>query len=77
MPTIVLGQAAGTAAALAVKTGAQPRNVDPAMLQDTLRKDDVVLDVERVEFDFEIPVDKVGRHPLRAPKDWRAKEWRH
>jgi hypothetical protein len=55
VPTIVVGQAAGTAAALAVQSGVESRDVDLKQLQCLLRKDDVVLDVERVEFDFEIP----------------------
>lgn len=59
VPTIAVGQAAGTAAALAVRAGVEPRDVDLNTLQDTLRGDDVVLDVERVEFDFEIPEDKI------------------
>ena len=62
VPTIVVGQAAGTAAALAVKANVQPRDVDVSSLQRALRRDDVVLDVERVTFDWEIPQDK-----LRAP----------
>ena len=59
VPTIVVGQAAGTAAALAAETGVEPRDVDVEKLQDLLRRDDVVLDVETVAFDFEIPEDKV------------------
>ena len=59
VPTIVVGQAAGTAAALAVREGVEPRDIDLEELQDTLRKDDVVLDAERTEFDFEIPEDKI------------------
>jgi hypothetical protein len=55
VPTIVVGQAAGTAAALAVQSGVEPRGVDLKQLQGMLRKDNVVLDVERVAFDFEIP----------------------
>ena len=51
VPTIVMGQAAGTAAALAVKHGTQIRLVDLEELQDTLRQADVVLDVETVELD--------------------------
>ena len=58
-PTIVVGQAAGTAAALAVKAGVQPRDVDLSALQTALRQDDVVLDAETMEFDFEIPEDKI------------------
>jgi hypothetical protein len=61
VPTIVVGQAAGTAAALAVQRGVAPRDVDLAQLQEVLRSADVVLDVERVAFDFEIPRDKVKR----------------
>ena len=63
VPTIVVAQAAGTAAALAIQCGVQPRDVDLQQLQDALRRDDVVLDVETVEFDFQIPEDKV-RHDL-------------
>jgi len=55
VPTIVVGQAAGTAAALAVRTGVEPRDVNLEELQNALRQDNVVLDEERVEFDFEIP----------------------
>jgi hypothetical protein len=65
VPTIVVGQAAGTAAALAVRTGVQPRAVDLPQLQAALRQDNVVLDVERVTFDWDIPKDK-----LRAPWDF-------
>ena len=43
-PCFATGQAAGTAAALCVKTGVQPRQVDIAALQETLRKNDVVLE---------------------------------
>jgi hypothetical protein len=60
VPTIVVSQAAGTAAALAVQAGVDPRDIDLRQLQDMLRKDDVVLDVERVEFDFEIPEGENG-----------------
>lgn len=51
VPTIVVGQAAGTAAGLAVKRGVQPRNVDVKELQSILRKDGVVLDVETIDLD--------------------------
>jgi len=47
-PTIVVGQAAGTAAALAVKSGIALRDVDIQHLREALRKADVVLDVETV-----------------------------
>ncbi|MFX0100322.1 MAG: FAD-dependent oxidoreductase [Candidatus Hodarchaeota archaeon] len=50
-PTIVVGQAAGTAAALAVKNKVEPRNVDVQELREILRKNDVVLDAETVELD--------------------------
>lgn len=59
VPTIVVGQAAGTAAALAVQSGTKPRDVDLKLLQDALREDDVVLDVEAIAFDFDIPKDKI------------------
>ena len=38
-----------------------PRDVNLDELQGTLRRDDVVLDVERVTFDFEIPEDRIRR----------------
>jgi len=60
VPTIVVGQAAGTAAALAVKTGVEPRDVNLKQLQDALRKDNVVLDAETIDSDFEIPKGKTG-----------------
>jgi ribulose 1,5-bisphosphate synthetase/thiazole synthase len=51
-PTIVVGQAAGTAAALAVRSapesGVEIRDVDVRRLQEMLREADVVLDVETV-----------------------------
>ncbi|MFX0101506.1 MAG: FAD-dependent oxidoreductase [Candidatus Hodarchaeota archaeon] len=50
-PTIVVGQAAGTAAALAVASNVEPRDVNIKKLQEILRKNDVVLDVETVELD--------------------------
>jgi hypothetical protein len=59
VPTIVVGQAAGTAAALAVRAGVQPRDVNVHVLGEALRRDDVVLDAERVGFDFEIPKDRI------------------
>lgn len=58
-PTIVVGQAAGTAAALAAAAGVEPREVDLEALQSALRQGDVVLDVETVSFDFEMPEDKI------------------
>lgn len=61
VPTIVVGQAAGTAAALAVRSGVQPRQVDLGALQSALRQDNVVLDVETVQFDFPIPEEKIRR----------------
>ena len=51
VPTIVVGQAAGTAAALAVKDNVELRDVDLEKLRSQLRKDDVVLDVETIELD--------------------------
>jgi hypothetical protein len=55
VPTIVVGQAAGTAAALAAKSGVEPRQADLAKLQDALRADGAVLDAETTEFDFAVP----------------------
>jgi hypothetical protein len=37
-PVMAMGQAAGTAAALCVKTGATPRSLDAAALVKTLRE---------------------------------------
>ncbi len=45
-PTIVVGQAAGTAAALAAKEGVEIRDMDLTELRRVLRRADVVLDVE-------------------------------
>ncbi|MHA1871828.1 MAG: FAD-dependent oxidoreductase [Promethearchaeota archaeon] len=42
--TIIVSQAAGTAAAICVSKGIQPRNIDIKELQDELRKQDVVLE---------------------------------
>ncbi len=50
-PTIVVGEAAGTAAGLAVLRAVEPRNVDLAELRDILRKNDVVLDDETMHLD--------------------------
>jgi hypothetical protein len=50
-PTIVVGQAAGTAAALAVRSGVEVRDVDLPRLQEVLRAADVVLDAETVPLD--------------------------
>ncbi|MHA1338589.1 MAG: FAD-dependent oxidoreductase [Promethearchaeota archaeon] len=42
--TIVCGQAAGVAAALCLKHNVEPRNLDVKILQDILKKQDVILD---------------------------------
>ena len=55
VPTIVVGQAAGTAAALAIQENRQPRDVDLPALQEALRRDNVVLDVESVTYDWPLP----------------------
>jgi hypothetical protein len=47
-PSICQGQAAGTAAALASKTNVTPKNVDIKLLQDTLRKQGVIVTVKDV-----------------------------
>jgi len=57
-PTIVVGQAAGTAAALAALNNLEPRDVDIQELRRILRENDVVLGVETVELDNPIPEDK-------------------
>ncbi|GAF94291.1 unnamed protein product, partial [marine sediment metagenome] len=41
-PAMMTGQAAGTAAALAVKEGVDPRNLDPAPLRQQLTADGVI-----------------------------------
>ncbi|MHA1700222.1 MAG: FAD-dependent oxidoreductase, partial [Promethearchaeota archaeon] len=50
-PTIVVGQAAGTAASLCVKNNVEPRDVDLQELRSILRADDVVLDDETIELE--------------------------
>ncbi len=62
VPTIVVGQAAGTAAALAVKHGVEIRDVDLQELRKVLRDADVVLDVETMDFDW-IPDDLREKKP--------------
>ena len=57
-PTIVVGQAAGTAAALAASNNIEPRDVDVQELRRILRENDVVLDVETIKLDNRIPEDK-------------------
>jgi len=42
--SVEMGQAAGTAAALAVKTGTTPRKLGPDLLRETLRKDGAKVD---------------------------------
>ena len=42
-----------------MKAGVQPREVDLGQLQSALREDDVVLDAETVEFDFDIREGKI------------------
>jgi hypothetical protein len=42
--TMAMGQAAGTAAAMAVAEGGGPRDVDVAALRDRLRADGAVLE---------------------------------
>jgi hypothetical protein len=44
---MAMGQAAGTAAALAVASGRDSRDVDPAALRDRLHRDGAVTDLER------------------------------
>ena len=56
-PTIVVGQAAGTAAALAALNNIEPRDVNLQELRRILRENDVVLDVETIKLDT-IPEDK-------------------
>ncbi len=54
-PTMVVGQAAGTAAALSVKNKKSPHNIDLDQLKEKLKDQNVLLDLETVEFDFETP----------------------
>jgi hypothetical protein len=44
---MAMGQAAGTAAALATAAGGSPRDVDPAVLRDRLRRDGAIVDLEQ------------------------------
>ena len=52
---MAMGQAAGTAAALALAGGRAPRDLDPAVLRDRLRTDGAVLDVPPVPAGSEQP----------------------
>ena len=47
--SVEMGQAAGTAAALALKSGTTPRKLDPALLRDTLRRDGAKVDCPELE----------------------------
>lgn len=58
-PNMVVGQGAGTAAALAVKENQEPRDVDPEKLHNILKEDGVQMDHEVYDFDFEIPKEKI------------------
>lgn len=64
-PGMVVGQGAGTAAAIAVKSNVQPRAVDLKQLQATLRKDGAQLDHESMKFDFEIPKEKIRMDKIK------------
>jgi hypothetical protein len=44
---MAMGQAAGTAAGLAVAAGVDPRDVDRAVLRERLRDDGAIVDLER------------------------------
>ena len=43
---MAMGQAAGTAAALGTAAGGSPRDIDPAVLRDRLRRDGAIVDLE-------------------------------
>ena len=45
----VMGEAAGTAAVLAIKAGTTPRNVDPKALQASLKKQDCIVDENDID----------------------------
>jgi hypothetical protein len=62
-PTIVVGQAAGTAAALAARSGVEIRDVDVQALRQVLRAAGVVLDVETV------PLDTIPKEWLSMPSE--------
>ena len=53
-PTIVVGQAAGTAAALAAASNIEARDLDLKKLRAALRDADVVLDIETVDLDINV-----------------------
>jgi hypothetical protein len=44
---MAMGQAAGTAAAIAVGDGVDPREIDATALRDALRRDGAVVDLDR------------------------------
>jgi hypothetical protein len=64
-PTIVVGQAAGTAAALAVSRGTRIREVDLTELRARLRAADVVLDLEVMD----LPTIPPDFNPKARPAD--------
>jgi FAD-dependent oxidoreductase family protein len=64
-PSMVTGQAAGTAAAMSILSNVQPRILEPIKLQDQLRSDGVQLDHESVEFNFVIPNEKIRKIPKK------------
>jgi len=71
VPTIVVGQAAGTAAGLAALKNIEPRHVDIQKLREILRRDNVVLDVETMKLDT-IPK---GYHDQRNIHWSERKRW--
>ncbi|MBD3352134.1 MAG: FAD-dependent oxidoreductase [Candidatus Lokiarchaeota archaeon] len=62
-PNMVAGQGVGTAAAIAVEDEVEPRNINLEKLQNILKEDGVQLDHEHMDFDFQIPKDKIRDKP--------------
>ncbi|MBD3186305.1 FAD-dependent oxidoreductase [Candidatus Bathyarchaeota archaeon] len=63
VPSMVTGQAAGTAAALAIRERVRFRELDVSLLQETLKGDGVQIDHESITFDFPLPGDKIKKKP--------------
>jgi len=49
VPSMQEGQAAGTAAALSIQRGTTPRELDPALLRENLRRDGVKVDCPELD----------------------------
>ncbi|MDD5289553.1 MAG: FAD-dependent oxidoreductase [Dehalococcoidales bacterium] len=65
-PSVCTGQAAGTAAALAVKSGTTPKKINVKQVQDTLRKQGVLLTVKEVPENIMAEYRAITAKPIHA-----------